>query len=164
MSEDDVLMTPGGYQKLKKELDYLSNKGRREMAEKIRRARSLGDLSENAEFDAAKEKQGKMESRIAQMKGILQRAQVVLKENVIPGEVTVGSRVRITDNATKESFSYVVVSPMEANPSDGKISYRSPVGKAIFGKKEGDEVTVRLPAGKAIYTIDEVEWIGEQLQ
>lgn len=157
---DEVLLSPQGYQKIKEQLSYLQNTRRRELAEKIRKARSLGDLSENAEYDATKDEQGKMESKIAHLKSILQQARIVHKEDVDAERVNVGSQVTITNKEDGQTFSYTIVGAMEADPSSQRISYQSPVGKAVYGKTEGEEVQVRLPGGKTMYRIDEVKWTG----
>ncbi len=158
MSEE-VLLSPQGYEKIRDQLVYLENTRRRELAEKIRKARSLGDLSENAEYDAAKVEQGKMESKIAHLKSVLKKARIVRREDVDTDRVNVGSQVTITDE-NGETFTYTIVGAMEADPASKRISYQSPVGKALYGRSEGEEVQVRLPGGKVKYHVEEVNWTG----
>lgn len=157
---DEILLSPQGAEKIKEKLNYLKNTRRRELAEKIRKARSLGDLSENAEYDAAKEEQGKMESKIAQLEATLKQARVVREEDVDTDRVNVGSQVTITDKELGETFIYTIVGATEADPARERISYQSPVGQALQGEKEGEEVEVRLPGGTATYVIEKVEWTG----
>ncbi len=162
---DEILLSPRGKEKLREELEHLKNVRRREIAEKIRIARGHGDLSENAEYDEAKKEQAVVEGRIAQVEAYLRRARVVHREDVEEDRVNVGSRVAITDLEDKSEFWYMIVGgAKESDPSRNMISYRSPVGAALYGKSVGDTVKIRLPAGAVQYRIDAVEWLGEAIE
>jgi len=146
-------LTDEGKKELEQELEEL--KGRRgDIAEKIANARDYGDLSENAEYDAAREEQAQVESRIAELEEILKNADII-KPTKNNGTVQVGSTV-VLDNAGKKA-TYTVVGPVEADPLEGKISNESPIGAALMGKKQGDDVTIATPKGKTTYTIKEVK-------
>ena len=160
MAETEILLSPKEYEKLTEELDYLKSDRRREVAERIRKARSFGDLSENAEYDAAKEEQAHLETRIAQRQNLLKRARVVDPDEVDHTRVNVGSEVTIRDESTDEDFSYVLVGALDADPERNRISYRSPVGKALYERSIGESVRVRLPGGTVTYKIKDIRWVG----
>ncbi len=160
MNEERILLSEREYEKLKAELEYLKRDRRREVADRIRRARSYGDLAENSEYDAAKEEQALLEKRISERQSLLKRAVIISPESVDEEEVSVGSEVTILDEATGHEYTYHIVGALDANPSEKRISYRSPVGKALFGKREGDTVQVRLPGGVARYSIVKNRWVG----
>lgn len=141
-------ITNEGKQELEAELEQL--KGRRgAIAEKIAEARDYGDLSENAEYDAAREEQGLVESRIAEIEDILLNADIIKAGK--SSEVGLGSKVELKSG--KKTITYTVVGPVEADPLQGKISNESPIGVALFGKKVGDTITVETPKGALRYTI-----------
>ena len=145
-------ITPEGKAELEKEVEQL--KGRRgEIAEKIAEARDLGDLSENAEYDAAREEQGIVETRIAEIENILQNAQIIKTTGA--NEVHLGSRVTLEANG--KQVTYTLVGPVEADPLSGKISNESPIGKVILGKRIGDTATITTPKGELTYTITELQ-------
>jgi transcription elongation factor GreA len=146
------------FDKLSKELEYLSTEARIEIAKAIEQARELGDLKENAEYHAAKEKQGHIEARIAELSDILGRAQVIDPSKLPHQKVSFGSTVVLTDIDTEEEFAYTIVGTQEANPSKGLISIYSPLAKALMGKEEGDEVEVNLPSGKRHFEIEEIKY------
>ena len=160
MKNNQVLLSPNEYEKLTEELDYLTNERRREVAERIRHARGFGDLSENAEYDAAKDEQAALEAKIAKKKDMLKRAKVILPEDVDLDRVNVGSKVKIRDLDHDEEFSYTIVGAAYADPARNRISYRSPVGEALYGKTVGEEVDVNLPAGVVTYRIEDIKWVG----
>lgn len=142
-------LTPEGKAELEAELAEL--KGQRgAIAEKIANARDYGDLSENAEYDAAREEQGQVETRIAEIEDILMNADIILpgKSN---GTVQVGSTVELKHDGKK--VTYVIVGPVEADPLDGKISNESPIGQALIGKKQGEKVEIETPKGKTTYSV-----------
>lgn len=141
-------ITQDGKKELEAELKQLKSQ-RLEIAEKISNARDFGDLSENAEYDAAREEQGILESRIAEIEDILQNASVI--KGGSKTKVGLGSRVDIKSG--NKSFSYTLVGPVEADPLEGKISNESPIGQALFGKKVGDSVEIKTPKGSVSYTI-----------
>jgi len=144
------------YNKLSEELEQLKNIERAMIAKVIDEARAQGDLKENAEYHAAKEKQGLMEARIADLTDIVGRAQIVNPENLAHERVSFGSTVELTDQNTDEEVSYTIVGGQESNPSKGFISIQSPMARALLGKEEGDEVSLTLPNGNKVYDIEEV--------
>lgn len=141
------MLTEEGYKNLQDELEELKTKGRAEIAEKIKVARSYGDLSENSEYDDAKNEQAIMEARIVTIEATLKNAQII-NENEISNEfVHLASRVQVEMVATGKTAEYKIVGSNDTDPRNGKISDESPVGKAIMGHKEGDVVEVETPAG-----------------
>jgi len=142
---------------LEKELNDLKTRGRKEMAQRIAEARSHGDLSENAEYDAAKDAQGLLELRISKLEEMLSKARVIDKSSVPAGEVGILSTVTIKNLKMNKIFKYTIVSPEEANLANGKISFESPVGKALMGAKKGDVVDAKVPAGLIQFEILEIE-------
>jgi transcription elongation factor GreA len=145
--QKDVLLTPEGLDKLKKEIEYLSNDKRREVAERIKEAREFGDISENSEYDDAKNEQAMLEARIATLEDKLRSASVIDASELDNNVVRVGSIVNVKDDAGK-SLKYTIVGSTEADPSQNRLSNESPVGKALLGRKNGDSVKVQLPNGK----------------
>jgi len=146
--EKKVFVTSEGMKRLKSEYKELINNKRPFIAKKIKKAREHGDVSENAEYDAAREEQAFIEGRIQELEEILRDCEVV-KENVKPnGIVSVGSKVRVHLDGVEEKY-YIVGAP-EANPLEGKISHESPLGKALLGKKAGDKVEFQAPVGKLL--------------
>jgi transcription elongation factor GreA len=145
----DVILTREGLDKLKEELNYLSNDKRREVAERIKEAREFGDISENSEYDDAKNEQAMLEAKIAQIEEKLRAATVVDSSGLGTDEVRVGSTVHVKDEKTGKSVKYTIVGSAEANPSEGKLSNESPVGKALLGHKRGETVSVPVPRGPA---------------
>jgi transcription elongation factor GreA len=145
--QKDVLLTPEGLDKLKKEIEYLSNDKRREVAERIKEAREFGDISENSEYDDAKNEQAMLEARIATLEDKLRSASVIDASELDNNVVRVGSVVNVKDDAGK-SLKYTIVGSTEADPSQNRLSNESPVGKALLGRKNGDSVKVQLPNGK----------------
>ena len=136
-----------GYQKLKEELRHLKIEGRKQIAADIEEARSKGDLSENAEYDAAKEAQGYLEKKIAELEHSLASARVIDEKNIDPNKVFVLSTVTIKNHTKNKEAVYTLVSKQEADFSKGRISVESPIGKALLGKEVGDIVEVKVPAG-----------------
>ena len=153
----DVLLTPEGLQKLKDEIEYLTGDKRREVAERIKQAREFGDISENSEYDDAKNEQAMLEQRIAQLEERLKRARLIEKEDVPKGVVAIGTRVRLRDLDANETVEYEIVGSAEANPAERKLSNESPVGKAIIGRKKGETVEVAAPRGSLKYKIMDVK-------
>ena len=146
----EVILTPEGYKKLKEEIEHLSNEKRREVAERIRVARQFGDITENSEYDDAKNDQALLEHRIAILEERMAHARVITKKDVAKDVVSVGSHVKLRDVSAKETVEYHIVGSAEANPAEHKLSNESPVGKAIIGKKKGETVEVTTPRGKAL--------------
>ena len=151
------LLTYEGLQKLESELHNLKVVKRKEVAQKIKEARELGDLSENAEYDAAKDEQRDIEARIDEIEKILKNAEVVVEEEVDLDKISVGCRVKILDMEYDEELDYKIVGSTEANSLKGKISNESPVGKALLGAKVGEVVTVETQAGDLNYKVLEIQ-------
>ena len=151
------LLTYEGLQKLENELQDLKVVRRKEVAQKIKEAREQGDLSENAEYDAAKDEQRDIEARIEELEKILKNAEVVDEEEIDLDKINVGCKVKILDIEYNEELEYKVVGSTEANSLTGKISNESPVGRAIIGASVGDIVTVETPAGELQYKILEIQ-------
>src|SRR5688500_16725456 len=145
----DVLLTPEGLENLKKEIEHLSTEKRREVAARIKEAREFGDISENSEYDDAKNEQAMLEARIASLEEKLRSASVIDAKELSNDVVRVGSVVNVKDETSGKSLQYTIVGSTEANPGENKLSNESPVGKALLGNKRGDVVSVTLPNGKA---------------
>ena len=144
---------------IQEELNYLETVREKEVAELIKEARSFGDLSENSEYDEAKTEQGKLYSKIAELKVLIENAEIVEKgeEDAPKGAVTLGSVVRVLDLEFNEEQTYEIVGSQEANPREGRISDDSPVGRALHSHRAGDTVTVAAPAGDVMLKILSVE-------
>ncbi len=153
----DVLLTPEGLKKLTEEVEYLKTDKRREVAERIKHAREFGDISENSEYDDAKNEQAMVEQKIAQLEERLSRAQVIKPEPVPKGVVAIGMSVRLRDLDANETVEYFIVGSAEANPAERKLSNESPVGRAILGRKKGETVEVAAPRGTLKYKIMDVK-------
>lgn len=136
-----------GYEKLDRELRDLKTRGRKEIAQEIAEARAKGDLSENAEYDAAKEAQGHLEKKIAELENTLATAQIINKDDIDTSKAYLLSTVTILNKKNDKKMKYTLVSKDEANFKEGKISVDSPIGQAILGTEVGDNITVDVPAG-----------------
>ena len=147
------ILTYEGLKKLEDELENLKVVRRKEVSQKIKEAREQGDLSENAEYDAAKDEQRDIEARIEELEEILKNAEVVVEEEADLDKVSIGCSVKILDCEFDEELEYKIVGSTEANSLKGKISNESPVGKALLGKQVGDTVTVETPAGEFSYKV-----------
>lgn len=161
MAERVYPMTAEGKDKLQNELKNLKLVKRPEVIERIKVARSFGDLSENSEYDAAKDEQSAVEHRIAQIEEMLKYAQVIDAGSVDPNEVSIGKTVTFTEVGTDDSEMYTIVGSDESDPLSGKISNDSPIAKALLGKKKGDVVSINTPGGLFEVTIDEVTTSGK---
>jgi transcription elongation factor GreA len=146
--QKDVILTPDGLEKLKQEIDFLSGDKRREVAERIKEAREFGDISENSEYDDAKNEQMMLEARIATLEEKLRSATVIDASELDNDVVRVGATVNVTEGTKKDVF--MIVGSTEADPSADpkRLSNESPIGKALLGHKKGDTVDVALPSGK----------------
>lgn len=142
-----VYLTQERLLEIENEVKELKTNGRKKMADTIAEARSYGDLSENAEYDAAKDAQGLLELRISKLEDILSRAQIVDQSNFPPDEIHILSKVVVKNLGNQKEFEYILVSPEEADFQVGKIALTSPVGQALMGKKVGDIVQANAPAG-----------------
>ncbi|MGI8804059.1 MAG: transcription elongation factor GreA [Solirubrobacteraceae bacterium] len=145
----DVILTPEGLEKLKTELELLSTEKRREVAERIKEAREFGDISENSEYDDAKNEQAMLEARIASVQEKIRMATVIEPEDLSTEVVAVGSVVHVKDEQTGKSVKYTIVGSAEAKPAENRLSNESPVGRALLGRKRNDEVSVQVPRGPA---------------
>ncbi len=152
----EILLTADGLKDLKDQLEYLKTEKRNEIAEKIKEALSFGDLSENAEYDAAKNEQAEVEEKIIKLENTIKNARIIEDDNSGDGVVTIGCKVKLYDKEFDEEISYKVVGSTEANPAQHKISNESPLGASLLGKKEGDEVEVNAPQGIMEFKILEV--------
>ncbi|MBP5426679.1 MAG: transcription elongation factor GreA [Clostridiales bacterium] len=157
MTDKKVVLTCEGLKKVEDELDYLKGQKRREVAERIKQALSFGDLSENSEYDEAKNEQAQVETRIMQLEKLLKNAQVIDEDEVTTDVVSVGSKVKMLDMEFDEEVEYLIVGSTEANPDDSKISNESPVGAAVIGRKVGDIVEVEVPVGIVKYKILDIK-------
>ena len=151
------ILTYQGLQKLEEELQNLKVVRRKEVAQKIKEARDQGDLSENAEYDAAKDEQRDIEARIEDIEKILKNAEVVVEEEVELDKISIGCKVKILDVEENEELEYKIVGSTEANSLKGKISNESPVGKALLGAKIGDVVKVETHVGELEYKVLEIQ-------
>ncbi len=145
----EILLTQAGYEDLEKELEYLKTEKRPEIAEKIKVARGFGDLSENSEYDEAKNEQGFIESRIAQLESMLKRVRLLAEDEISDDKVMMGCIVKVEDE-DGEVEEYTITSSTEADPANGKLSDESPVGAALLGKCAGDTADITLPNGAVI--------------
>lgn len=159
MAEASVPMTPRGYQRLMEELKRLKTVERPKNVREIEEARGHGDLSENAEFHAAKERQSLLDVQIREIEDKLARAQVIDVSKLSGEKVVFGATVSLADSDTGDKVVYQIVGDHEAEPKNGKISISSPVARALIGKNEGDEVQVRTPTGVRTLEILSVEYI-----
>ena len=157
MPEKSYPMTAEGKEKLQAELKNLKLVKRPEVIQRIKVARSFGDLSENSEYDAAKDEQSHLEDRIAQVEEMLKYAQVVDAESVDPNEVSVGKTITYTEVGTDDPETYTIVGSDESDPLNGKISNDSPIAQALLGKKKGETVSITTPGGKFDVVINEVK-------
>ena len=157
MEEKKTILTYAGLKALEDELENLRVVKRKEVAGKIKEAREQGDLSENAEYDAAKDEQRDIEARIDELEKILKNVEVVVEEEVDLEKINVGCTVLVHDDEFDEEIEFKIVGSTEANSLQGKISNESPVGQALMGKKVGDIVDVETPAGNIRYTVLKIE-------
>lgn len=149
--------TEEGLKKLEAELEDLKTNGRRDIAERIKIARGYGDLSENSEYDDAKNEQAKIEARIVELEAMLKNYEIITDDEISGDKVVIGVTVTIKDANSKEQFTYAIVGSAEADPISGKISDESPVGKALIGHKVKETIEVELPDGKALYKIVDIK-------
>jgi len=148
--------TKEGLQKLKDELHTLKTKGRSDIAKQIAEARDKGDLSENAEYDAAKDAQGLLELKISKLEEVVGQARVIDESKIDTSKVSILSKVKIKNKKNGAAFSYTIVSEEEADLKSGKISIKSPIGKGLIGKKIGDTAIVKAPAGSMEFEIVDI--------
>ena len=145
----EVILTPKGLEDLKEKIEFLQTERRREVAERIKEAREFGDISENSEYDDAKNEQAMLESRIAQLQEKLRMASVIETKDLSTDVVQIGSVVHVKDEKTGKSVKYTIVGSAEAKPEEQKLSNESPVGRALIGRKRNETVAVKVPRGPA---------------
>jgi len=156
MSKNISYYTKEGLERLTKELSTLKSKGRADIARQIAEARDKGDLSENAEYDAAKDAQGHLEAKIAQLEDLMSNARLLDESNIDTSKVSILSRVTIKNKKNGASVTYMLVSEEEADLKAGKISTQSPIGKGLLGKKKGEMAKIKTPAGEIEFEIIEI--------
>ena len=156
-AESKYKMSQERYDEIKQELHYLETVREKEVSELIKEARSFGDLSENSEYDEAKTEQGKLYSKIAELKALIEKAEIIEKQDMDKGVVALSSRIKLLDVDENEELEYQIVGSQEANPMCGKISDDSPFGRAMVGKAEGEIAEVEAPVGVLQFKILSVE-------
>jgi len=156
MAEKKTVLTYDGLKKLEEELHELKVVRRKDVANKIKEARGQGDLSENAEYDAAKEEQAEIEARIALIEKMLRNAEVIDEDDLDADIIGVGSKVKVLDMEFNEEIEYTIVGSTEADPMGGRISNESPLGVALLSRKAGDTVIVDAPQGQIKYKVIEI--------
>lgn len=158
MDEKEIFLTAEGLKKLELELEELKTVKRKEIAEKIKIARDFGDLSENSEYDEAKNEQAQIEEKIVKLDNMIANAKIIDEVELDTKTVNVGATVTLVQVESKKKLEYAIVGSAESNPLEGKISNESPVGKAILGKKKGNKVQVQLPNGNVVeYKIQNIK-------
>lgn len=153
----EIYLTRAGYERIIRDLEFLKNTERRRISKAIGEARLQGDISENAEYDAAKEAQGHCEARIAELEGKLSQVRIIEDQNIPSDKIYIGAIVTIRDLSTQEELTYMLVSPEEADFEQNRLSIFSPVGKGLLGHKAGDQIQVKVPAGILNYHVLKIE-------
>jgi transcription elongation factor GreA len=156
MSKKISYYTKEGLDKLTTELNFLKTKGRSDIAKQIAEARDKGDLSENAEYDAAKDAQGHLEAKIAKLEDLMSNARLLDETKIDTSSVSILSKVTIKNKKNNASVTYMLVSEEEADLKAGKISTQSPIGKGLLGKKKGDSVKIKTPAGEMEFEVTNI--------
>jgi len=156
MPANQTFLTAEGYKKLSDELDQLRTDGREQIANKIKEARSFGDLSENAEYDEAMNEQAIMEAKIARLEEELKNARILDTEDLSTDEICIGAHVQVRDLTYNEDLEFQIIGKAQANPDENRISDESPVGRALLGHKEGDVVEVEVPSGTVRFEIQRI--------
>lgn len=156
MAEKEVFLTLEGLRKLENDLDKLKTVNRREVAERIKEALAFGDISENSEYDQAKNEQAQLEERIAKLEMSLRNASLIDESEISTDEVTIGSKVLVKDLEYDEEMEYAIVGSAEADPYEGRISNESPLGRALLGKEKADVVEVDAPDGVIEYQVIDI--------
>jgi transcription elongation factor GreA len=156
MATKPIVITDEGLKKMTEELEYLKNVKRKEVIEAISKARSFGDLSENSEYDEAREEQGRVEAQIKHLEDILKNARVISDSDISTDVVNVGTKVKVLDIEFDEEIEYTIVGSTEADPINRKLSDQSPIGTALIGAKVGEEVVAETPSGELRFRILEI--------
>ena len=149
----EILLTKEGYDKIVEELDKLVTVRRKEVAERIKEAISYGDISENSEYDSAKNEQAELEDRINKLENMIRKAKIIDDSEISRDRVSVGLKVKVREKDSGEETEYSIVGSTEADPFEGKISNESALGAALLGKKKGDEIEIQVPDGIFFYEI-----------
>ena len=152
-----IYITDEGLRKLKEQLDYLKNVRRKEVVEGLRQALAFGDLSENSEYDEAKNEQAKVEAQILELEETLKNVKIISDSEISTDIVSIGSTVTVYDETYNEETEYTIVGPTEADPMSGKISDQSPIGSALLGAKIGDTITFHTPGGEVTLRVLNIE-------
>lgn len=155
-SDNQIVLTPQGYERIEKELEQLRTVARREVAERIRESKQFGELTENAEFEEAKTEQAFVEGRIRDLQAILQMARILEDEDIPTDRVGIGSVVTVCDIDSGDEWEFTLVGSVESDPDNDLISDESPIGEALLHKHVGEEVVVNVPAGKIRYRIKSI--------
>ncbi len=155
--KEEVILTEEGKKRFEAELQELKTVKRREVAERLKNAISYGDLMENSEYDDAKNEQARIEHRIEILEAMLAKARIIDRRHVKTKEVDIGSLVELKEVGSHKKHTYRIVGPVEADPEDHKISYQSPVGRALMGHKVGDVITVEAPSGSKRFRITAIK-------
>ena len=155
MSEE-VLLTQEGFEKIRDEHEYLVSVRRAEVSEHLKEAKSYGDLSENAEYDAAKNEQADLEERIAKLEAMMRNAKIITEDELTGDHVNLGLGVKVKDKKTKKIYTYTIVGTTDADPFNDKISNESPVGKALLGHRIGEVIEIETEMGALVYEIIEI--------
>jgi len=150
---EEILLTRKGYDKIAEDLDELITVKRKEVAERIKEAISYGDISENSEYDSAKNEQAELEDHIHKLEMMLRKAKIIDESEISKDRVSVGLKVKVLRKEDKEEMEYVIVGSTEADPFEGRISNESQLGIALLGKKKGDEVEIQVPDGNFTYKV-----------
>ena len=153
----EIYLTRAGYEKLRLDLEHLKTTDRRRIAKAIGEARLLGDISENAEYDAAKDAQAHCEARIAELEGKLANVRLIEDQKIASDKVLIGALVSLSDTKSGEKMKYLMVSPEEASFEENKVSIFSPIGKGLLGHKVGETVEIKVPAGTLKYKVLKIE-------
>ena len=156
MPANQTFVTVEGYQALTEELEFLRTTGREQIAEKIKEARSFGDLSENAEYDEAMNEQAIMEAKIARLEEELKNVQILDEEDITTDVIGIGSFVEVFDQTYNETLKFQIIGKAQADPNEQRISDESPIGRALLGHKAGDTLEVETPAGVVVLEIKEI--------
>ncbi len=162
MNEKETLLTQEGLQKLQDELDELKTVHRKDVNDRIRQAKEFGDLSENAEYEDAKQEQAFVEGRIIQIEAMIRNARIIDESDFVAGEVHLGATVRVKELKSGNSLEFTIVGSTEADPVNHRLSNESPLGKALMGQKKGDTVEVTTPRGIVNYKIETISSTGKK--
>ena len=157
MNEKEIVLTAEGLRKLEEELDHLKTVHRQEVNERIRQAKEFGDITENAEYEDAKQEQAFVEGRILKLEAMIRNARLIEESEFASGEVHLGATVKVKDVTNNRSFEFTIVGSAESDPANQRISNEAPIGRALMGKRKGDEVVVNTPKGSVSYKIEQIK-------